>query len=170
MFYDGIKKNNTESLGIAWSYDLKTWHEYENNPVIISHTGWRSRPYCSEPAWIGKCGNVICVMLAGAKDFKAGPWHHYITKRMYKDISGNVDDMQLGLFLSYDGGRSFVQHCLNPLLVNDYANDDENEHLGGSLDFIQKNDTLFMFYIGKTTFENLHYQPLLRYKIIDSIL
>ncbi len=166
MFYDGIAKNATERLGMAQSNNLKNWIKFENNPVIDAHTGWRSRQYCSEPAWVGKYGDYICVLIAGSKDFKAGPWHNYITKRMYKDVSGNVDDMQLGIYFSNDSGRSFAPHCFNPLLVNDYADNDENEHLGGSITFIQKNDTLFMFYLGKTTVGGLKYQPLLRYRLI----
>ena len=35
MYYDGIKSDNTESLGLAISYDFKNWMKYNNNPVVF---------------------------------------------------------------------------------------------------------------------------------------
>lgn len=164
LYYDGIDRNNTERLGLAISYDLNIWDKYKNNPVIDDHNGWNSSPLSGEPAYAEKIGNKIYIILFGAKKFKMGFWHNHITKRMYMDVSGNVNDNQLGLYMSGDGGKTFSAHVNNPVMVNDYSDMWENEHLGASLDLIEHNDTLFLFYQAKTSFQCDAYYPFLRIK------
>lgn len=166
MYYDGIKNDNTERLGLATSPDMINWTKYVKNPVIDDHCGWRSRKYCSEISHLSTKDNKIYMLLAGSKEFKLGFVHHYITRRMYKDKSGNVDDIQQGLYISADGGYNFEAYSHNPVFINDYTDISENEHMGGTVELISKNDTLFMFYIAKTSHNGQKYLPQIKYKII----
>ncbi len=166
MYYDGVKSDHTERLGLAISYDLKIWKKYKNNPLIDDKTGWRSKLYTNEPAYVDKINDKIYLIFSGAKEFKMGAFHHYISRRMYLDKPGNVDDNQLGLFVSEDGGYTFCEHINNPVFVNNYADIYENEHMGGCFELIKDSNKCFLFYQAKTTFDGLTYKPFLRIKEI----
>jgi hypothetical protein len=162
MFYDGRNSKGYERVGMAFSNDLTSWTNSDNNPVLDQHYGWRSSVGCSEPNYIEIRGDSIFLMVAGVKKFKMGAWHHYITKRMYLDKSGNVDDAQLGVYLSTDGGNTFNPHINNPIFVNDYSNKYENEHMGGNFKLIQTDTAEFIIYQAKSSYEGLKYNILLR--------
>ena len=85
LFYDGLNKDGLERVGMATSTDLMTWNESSNNPIIEKHTGWRGSIKTSEPSSIKIKGDTILLIIAGAKEFKMGAWHHYVTKRMYME-------------------------------------------------------------------------------------
>ena len=162
LFYDGKNSEGNEKIGLAYSNNLLTWFNCENNPVLEQHAGWRSSTGTTEPNYIEVKGDSIFLMAAGVKKFKMGPWHHYITNRMYLDKSGNVDDTQLGVFLSTDGGKTFVPHSNNPVFVNDYSNCFENEHLGGNIELIKTDTVDYLFYQAKSSYNGLKYNILLR--------
>jgi hypothetical protein len=162
MFYDGRNKNGLERIGLAKSDDLISWNNSINNPVIDQHSGWRSSPGTTEPNYIEIKQDTILLMISGAKKFKMGPWHHYITKRMYLDKSGNVDDAQLGIYMSTDGGKTFIAHKNNPIFTNDYSNAYENEHMGGNFRLIKTNSCEYIFYQAKSSFKGMKYNIMLR--------
>jgi len=164
MFYDGKCSTGEEKVGIARSKNLIEWKKDKKNPVIGQHYGWRSSLTVSEPNHIYINNDTIILMAAGAKKFKMGFWHHYITRRMYLDKSGNVDDAQLGAFISTDGGNTFFPHKNNPVFTNNYASRYENEHLGGNFKFITVDSTNYIIYQAKTSFEGLKYNILIREK------
>ena len=103
-------------------------------------------------------------MISGVKKFKMGAWHHYITKRMYLDKSGNVNDTQSGFYLSTDGGESFSAHKNNPIFTNNYSNKYENEHMGGNLKLIKTDTADYLFYQTKSSYEGSKYNIMLRVK------
>lgn len=155
MFYDGRSSKGEENIGMAYSSDLTKWKEYENNPVLSFHSGWRNSLNTSEPAYVEVRNDSIFLLAAGAKKFKMGWWHHHVTGRMYMDVSGNVDDTELGLFLSTDGGKSFTPHVNNPVFTNDYAVDSENGHMGACFSIIRTDTCNYIFYLAKK--ENVAY-------------
>lgn len=162
MFYDGKNSIGNERIGLAFSKDLINWSNSENNPVLDQHYGWRSSVSCTEPNYIEIKGDYIYLMVAGVKEFKIGFWHHYITKRMYLDKSGNVDDAQLGVYVSKDGGNTFKPHINNPIFVNDYSNKYENEHMGGNFKLIQTDTAEFIIYQAKSSYKGFKYNILMR--------
>ncbi len=162
MFFDGRNTKGLEQIGMASSTDLINWHIEEANPVLSQHNGWRSHSGCTEPNNIEIRGDSILLMAAGMKKFKAGPWHHYISRRMYMDKSGNVGDAQLGMFLSTDGGKSFRPNRNNPIFINDYSNIYENDHMGGNFKLIQTDTMDYIFYQAKSDFNKLKYNILVR--------
>ena len=166
MFYDGRNSEGYERIGMAYSKDLINWVNSNNNPVLDQHKGWRSSVGCTEPNYIEIRNDSILLMVAGVKKFKMGAWHHYITKRMYLDKSGNVDDTQLGIYLSTDGGTTFIAHENNPVYTNDYANKYENEHMGGNFKLIKTDTADFIIYQAKSSFDGLKYNIMLRVKKI----
>lgn len=121
MFYDGRNSKGYEQVGMSFSKDLLSWNKSPHNPVIDQHSGWRSFIGSSEPNHIEIRKDSIILMIAGVKKFKMGFWHNYITKQMYKDKSGNVDDAQLGVYLSTDEGKNFYAHKNNPVFTNNYG-------------------------------------------------
>lgn len=164
LFYDGRNSDGYERVGMARSKDLTNWINASNNPIIDQHTGWRSDIGCSEPNFIDIHNDSILLMISGVKKFKMGAWHHYITKRMYLDKSGNVNDIQLGFYLSTDGGKTFSAHKNNPIFTNDYSNKYENEHMGGNFKLIRTDTADFIFYQAKSSFEGSKYNVMLRVK------
>lgn len=162
MFYDGRNAKGLERIGMATSMDLINWNNCNKNPVIDQHSGWSSSLGTSEPNYIEIRHDTILLMVAGAKTFKIGAWHHYVTRRMYLDKSGNVDDTQLGIYISTDGGRSFIPHKNNPVFTNNYANVYENEHLGGNFCFIKTDSIEYVFYQAKSSENGLKYNVMLR--------
>ena len=167
LFYDGKNTDNYERIGMAISKDLVSWKK-SSKPVLDEHTGWRSAKFCTEPNYIEIRNDTIFLMVAGVKEFKMGFWHHYITKRMYMDKSGNVNDAQLGVFRSVDGGKTFVAHKNNPVFVNDYTNKHENEHMGGNFKFIELDTVKYFFYQAKSSFEGSKYNIMLRKKSLSN--
>jgi hypothetical protein len=162
LFYDGRNKKGVEKVGMATSTDLIHWKD--EGMVIDQHDGWRSSVNTTEPCYIETRGDSVFLMLAGYKEFKMGPWHHYVTRRMYMDVSGNVGDAQLGVFLSTDGGKSFIPHSNNPVFVNNYADPYENEHMGGNFNRIKTDSAEYVFYHAKSSFEGLKYNIKCRVK------
>lgn len=162
MFYDGRNSKGHERIGMAFSKDLFSWQDSKNNPVIDQHTGWRSFLGSTEPNYLEVRNDSIFLMIAGTKKFNTGPWHHYITKKMYKDKSGNVDDAQLGLYVSIDEGKTFIPHKNNPIFTNDYSNEFENEHMGGNFELIKTDTAEYIIYQAKSSFKGLKYNVLQR--------
>ncbi len=162
LFYDGRNSEGHERIGMAFSKDLIKWTNSVKNPVLDQHYGWRSAIGCTEPNHIEIRGDSILLMVAGVKKFKMGAWHHYVTKRMYLDKSGNVDDAQLGVYLSTNGGNTFTPHINNPIFVNDYSNKYENEHMGGNFELIQTDTAEYIIYQVKSSYDGLKYNILLR--------
>ena len=162
MFYDGRNKNGLERIGMATSNDLLSWNNSINNPVIDQHSGWRSFPNTTEPNYLEIRNDTIMLMCAGVKKFNMGLWHQYITKKMFIDKSGNVDDTQLGVYISTDMGKSFVAHANNPIFTNDYSNIYENEHMGGSFCRIKTDSIEYIIYTAKSSYLGLKYNILLR--------
>ena len=162
LFYDGRNADDYERIGMATSTNLTDWTQSDANPVLDQHSGWRSWKGTTEPNHIEVSEEGIILMAAGVKKFKMGPWHHYITRRMYMDKSGNVDDAQLGIFLSTDGGRSFIAHKSNPVFTNNYANPYENEHMGGNFKLIPTDSVDYLIYQAKSSFRGLKYNVMLR--------
>ena len=162
MFFDGKNKDGLERIGMATSNDLISWKNSTRNPVISEHIGWRSSPYTTEPSYIEIKKDTILLMIEGVKKFKAGPWNHYITQRMYLDKSGNVGDAQLGIYLSTNGGKTFIAQQNNPVFTNDYSNIYENDHMGGNFKFIKTDSMEYIFYQAKSNFGGLKYNIMLR--------
>lgn len=163
MFFDGVNGASEERVGMATSKDLIHWKEYEDNPVLSQHEGWRSSKTSSEPVYVEARNDTIFLMVSGAKKFKMGFWHHYISHRMYMDKSGNVNDTELGAFFSTDEGKTFIPHQNNPIFINDYSDEDENDHLGGNFELVKTDTADFIFYQAKTD------KPVLKYNIFYRI-
>ena len=151
--------SHTEKVGLATSDDLLHWQNSSSNPVLEQHEGWRSSPYSSEPAFIDIRHDSIVLLVEGRKSFNTGP-----TGCLYCGKSGNVDDAQLGAFLSIDGGKTFAPHLYNPLFTNDYTNLYENEHMGGNFTYLLFKDKACIIYQGKSSYPNFRYNVLLRVK------
>ncbi len=164
MAYDGRNSNGLEQVGLARSADLVSWKNDEHNPVINQHTGWRSSVNCSEPNSIEMKNDTLLVMLSGVKKSKANFWHHYVTKRMYMDVSGNVEQTELGIYTSVDNGKTFLAHKNNPVFINDFSNPYENAHLGGNFKAIHTDTMDYIFYQAKSTYQGLKYNIMLRTK------
>jgi predicted GH43/DUF377 family glycosyl hydrolase len=161
LFFSGISCNEEENVGTAVSTDLKNW-TINNSPVITDHQGWRSAHYSSEPVFVSMYNNNIHLLICGAKELKQGWWHHYITRDMYMDKSGNVDDIQYGMYKSSDGGATFTAHSNNPVFCNDYSNPYENEHLGACFKMIKTDSADYIFYNAKSSEPDLHYNIMTR--------
>lgn len=162
MFYDGRNSSGEEAIGMATSTDLVNWTDYEKNPVLSQHSGWRSSATSSEPNYIEVRNDSIFLMVSGVKKFKMGFWHHYFTRRMYMDKSGNVNDAQLGVYLSTDGGVTFTASPNNPVFINDYSDPWENDHMGGNFELIKTDTADFIFYQAKTDDPKLKYSIFYR--------
>jgi hypothetical protein len=162
MFYAGENKYGNQGIGMATSKNLINWENNPKNPVIVSHFGWRSVLGCTEPTFIKTKGDTIYLMIAGAKIFKMGFWHHYISRRMYMDKSGNVDDTQLGVYMSTNKGKNFLAHKNNPVFINDYGQKNENEHLGGNFKYISNDTAEFIIYQAKSSNKGLKYNIMIR--------
>ena len=162
MFYDGMDAQGRERIGMATSPNLYCWTNAKHNPVINQHTGWRSSPGTTEPNYIKIKGDTILLMCAGVKEFNNGFWSRYITGDENMGRSGNVSDAQLGLFMSIDEGKSFIQSGNNPIFTNDYSNRYENEHMGGNFRRISTDSVEFIFYQAKSSFPTMRYNIMLR--------
>jgi hypothetical protein len=167
MLFDGRNKSGEENVGMATSSDMVHWEQSAANPVLAQHNGWRSSVTSAEPNFVESSGDSIFLMVSGVKKLKMGPWHHYITRRMYMDKSGNVNDAELGLFLSTDGGKTFIPHANNPVFINDYSDINENDHMGGNFKLIKTDTADFIFYQAKTNYPKLKYNIFFRIKRKD---
>lgn len=164
LAYDGINDQNIENVGIAYSTDLFHWKNSNSNPVISNHSGWRSKFESSEPDYIKWKKDTILLVVSGTKKTNDGFLSHYVYRNMYKEKSGNVDDAQLGLFISTDNGKHFYPHSNNPVIINNYALATENEHMGGNIKFIEKDDSIYFFYQVKNNHHGLKYSIHLKIK------
>ena len=144
MYYDGVDWNNTETVCMAESKDLRTWHKYKHNPVINQHYGWRSGTYTSEPNVVLYSNDTLWLMCGGYKKYNTefgedderngrAPLDASIFSKAEngKYISGNVMDAQLGAFFSTDGGYTFTPNTNNPVWINNYTDTLQNDHIGG---------------------------------------
>lgn len=163
MVFDGRDSNDKERIGRATSSDLVSW-KMDADPVLDQHLGWRSAPFTTEPNYLEVHGDTVLLIAAGAKQYQESYWHHYITHRAYLDVSGNVNDAQLGAFISYDGGMSFSPHPNNPIFTNAYSSPFENEHMGGNFERIEKDSTSYLFYQAKSSLGEMKYSIFLRTK------
>ncbi len=164
LFFDGRNEDGYEQIGRATSTDLTSWN-MDVNPVLDQHIGWRSAEFTSEPNYVESRGDTIVLMAAGAKQFQESYWHHYVTHRNYLDRSGNVNDAQLGAFISFDGGKTFKPHQNNPIFVNSYRDSYENEHMGGNIERIETDTMSYFFYQAKSSSRGLKYSIFLRKKL-----
>jgi len=164
LAFTGLNKEFTENVGIAFSKDLIHWNMSPQNPVISNHSGWRSKPTSSEVDYLNWKKNNIELILSGTKQLNQGFYVHYISKEANKAMSGNVDDAQLGLYVSKNNGNTFYAHKNNPLIINDYTDFSENQHMGGNLKFIDTDSLTYFFYQAKTNQKELKYSIYLRTK------
>ncbi len=164
LFFDGRNKEGYEQIGRATTTDLTTW-KMDPNPVLDQHQGWRSARFTSEPNYIETQGDTILIMAAGAKQFQENFWHQHFTHRNYLDQSGNVNDAQLGAFISKDGGKTFNPHPNNPIFTNSYADPHENEHIGGNFERIETDSASYIFYQAKSSSNGMKYSIFLRSKL-----
>lgn len=165
LFFDGRNENGYEQIGRATSTDLTTW-KMDSNPVLDQHEGWRSAGFTTEPNYVEVNGDTVLLMTAGAKTLQDSYWHRYITHRSYLDRSGNVNDAQLGAFISTDGGKTFHPHSNNPIFVNSYSDPFENEHMGGNFERIETDSMSYIFYQAKSRFGGMKYSIFVRTKSI----
>lgn len=165
LFFDGRNENGYEQIGRATSTDLTTW-KMDSNPVLDQHEGWRSAGFTTEPNYVEVHGDTVLLMAAGAKQFQDSYWHRYITHQSHRDRSGNVNDAQLGAFISTDGGKTFHPHTNNPIFVNSYSDPFENEHMGGNFERIETDSISYIFYQAKSSFGGMKYSIFLRKKSI----
>lgn len=167
MAYDGLNQDSVENVCLAHSENLIRWDKFSHNPVIADHSGWHSKLSSSEPNTIISRNDSIFLLAAGTKAHKDSWWHRRITKRCWMDYPGNVDDAQLGIYLSTDGGQTgqtFLPHVNNPIIINDYADPFENEHMGGNIEFINHKDTNYIIYQAKARNDHLKYNLRVRKK------
>lgn len=163
LFFDGRAKNGVERIGRATSTNLTSW-KIDSDPVLDQHEGWRSAGFTTEPNYVEVSGDTVLLMTAGAKAFQDNYWHRHITHRSYMDRSGNVNDAQLGAFISTDGGKTFHPHFKNPIFVNSYSDRFEDEHIGGNIERIETDSMSYLFYQAKSSFGGMHYSIFLRAK------
>lgn len=162
--FTGVNCENIENVGLAYSSDLINWSISKRNPVIKSHSGWRSKNESSEVDYVSWEGNIVKLVISGTKKLRNGFYSNYILKQNNKTISGNVDDAQLGVYISNNNGNSFLQHQNNPVIINNYADLTENEHMGGFIQFIETDSLTYFFYQAKTSMNGLKYSIYLRTK------
>jgi len=136
----------------------------DKDPVLDQHIGWRGASFTTEPSYAECNGDTVIFLAAGAKKFQESYWHHYITHRSYMDRSGNLNDAQLGAFISTDGGKTFKPHPNNPVFVNSYSDRFENEHMGGNFEVIKKDSRSYIFYQAKSSSGGMKYSIFLRSK------
>lgn len=163
LFFDGRNEEGYERIGRATSTNLTSW-KMDDEPVLDQHIGWRSAGFTTEPSYVQCKGDTIFLMAAGAKQFQESYWHHYITHRSYMDLSGNVNDAQLGAFISVDGGKTFKPHPNNPVFVNAYSDLYENEHMGGNFERIVQDSVSYIFYQAKSSSQGMKYSIFMRSK------
>lgn len=160
--FDGINEDKEENVGLAFSNDLIHWTLSTQNPVINTHSGWRSKKESSETNYIKWKEDTMILLISGTKQFKQGFYSHYISRDRFKSKSGNVDDAQLGVYISVNNGESFFPHKNNPIIINDYSNPSENEHIGGNVKFIETDTMTYFFYQAKTSQNGLKYSIYLK--------
>ncbi len=163
MFYDGQSPTGIENVGLAVSNDLIHWQKSGSNPVIEDHYGWRSADYTSEPVYVTQSNDSIFLVITGAKGWNENILCRYIKRDCYKRQKGNVDDIQWGVYISTDQGKTFTAHANNPVFINDYGNPWENEHLGASMEYIKTDTAEFLFYQAKTSYPESKYN--IRFKL-----
>ena len=153
LFYSGWNHLNYAQIGLATSTDLATWKG--NQPVLSNYSGWRNSSKTALPVYLETKSDSLFLMLMGTKTFS----------RSAKGKSGNVDDGQLGVYFSLDKGHSFIPHKNNPVMVNDYSNRLENEHLGGNIKLIKTDSVDYLFYHGKSSDNGWKYNVLMRKRV-----
>lgn len=163
LFFDGRDAHGFEQVGRATSTNLTAW-KMDAEPVLDQHVGWRSAGFTTEPNYVEVNDDTVLLMAAGAKQFQDSYWHRYITHQSYMDRSGNVNDAQLGAFISTDGGKTFRPHANNPIFVNAFASPYENEHIGGNFERIETDSMSYIFYQAKSSFGGMKYSIFLRTK------
>ncbi|MEI7597094.1 MAG: hypothetical protein WCK02_15205 [Bacteroidota bacterium] len=163
MFYTGRNDDRFESIGFMVSKDMKKW-ESSRRRLHFGNRGWRSDLRCSEVAMAEVKSDTIFLYVQGSKLPNIGLWKRFITKTEYKYLTGNVLDSEIGMFISVDGGITFKANSKNPIFINDFSSQYEDDHLGMSLDIIKKNDTTFLFYTAKGQKGGI-YQPFVKFRV-----
>ena len=157
LAFSGVDYFGKESVGLAFSKDLVHWKLAPHNPIIDLHQGWRSKLESSEVDLVTWNKNQLEFIVSGTKKLRYIPTDTSSTSLNFKYEAGNVDDAQLGRFISNDRGKTFKQHKNNPIIVNDYTDESENEHMGGNIKFIKWNGFMYYFYQAKTSQHELKY-------------
>ena len=153
LFYAGWNNLDYAQIGRTSSLDLISWTK--SIPVLSSFEGWRSSSKTTQPVYLESRSDSLFLMAMGTKSFGEN----------FMGKSGNVDDAQLGVFLSTNKGKSFVAHSFNPIFVNDYTSKLENEHLGGNFKRIINDSAEYVFYHGKSSVGGWRYNVLSRKKV-----
>lgn len=164
LAFTGVDYYGKESVGMVFSKDLIHWKYAPKNPVIDLHKGWRSKLESSEVDLITWNKQQLDFIVSGTKKLRYNPTDTSIYSLNFKHNTGNVDDAQLGRFTSNNRGKTFNQHKNNPIIVNDYSDASENEHMGGNIKFIKWNGYLYYFYQAKTSQNELKYSIYVKSK------
>jgi hypothetical protein len=148
VYFDLKTGGRMENVCFVDSKDLNSW----SRPVLVSlgHTGWRSSTESSEPCWVEAQGKKVTLWAAGTKEYVTNIGQRLGWQPHNIGTPGNVQDAQLGVFRSYDGGRTFFAHVNNPVLINDVIDPNEDDHMGGNMVLLSKDNMQFYFYQAKS--------------------
>ncbi|HOY31651.1 MAG TPA: hypothetical protein PKW80_07200 [Bacteroidales bacterium] len=146
MFYDGCNASGEEHIGMAYSHDMVIWTEYNGNPIIGSHSGWRSDAGISRPVYTEVHGDSIILMITGAMNPETGDGPAYNSNYLAPDLE-RFDHTLMGIYLSLDSGKTFIPHINNPVLIITKAAG--NNDTGGLVDgfsLIRTDTSDYIFY------------------------
>jgi ribosomal protein S28E/S33 len=148
VYFDLKVECGTENVYFVDSKDLKLW----SRPVKVSlgYEGWRSSKTSSEPCWVNVHGFEVTLWTAGTKEYVTKIAQRLGCKPHNIGSPGNVQDAQVGVYRSLDGGRTFVAHVNNPVIINDIIDPSEDDHMGGNMALLTTNSGLFYFYQAKS--------------------
>jgi hypothetical protein len=148
VYFDLRVKEGIENVYFVDSKDLCSW----SRPVKVSlgHEGWRSNISSSEPCWVDVHGSKVTLWTAGTKEYVTNIRQRLGCQPHNIGTPGNVQDAQVGVFRSLDGGQSFVPHVNNPVLINDLTDPTEDDHMGGNMVLLTNRKTHFYFYQAKS--------------------
>jgi hypothetical protein len=166
MSFTGINKNRVEHLGLAKGISLDQLNVLDKNPIIYTGSGWRNSDLSSESARIEVKNDSVFILLAGKKKWNDNLIERRFFKTAYIQEKGNVDISQLGVFLSTDGGKTFLSHANNPVLINNYNTFSKNNHSGGNLAVVITDSMIYLVQQEKATYPNKRYLVTLKGKRI----
>jgi hypothetical protein len=169
LSFTGINNKNVEHLGLAKGSDIYQLIPLKNEPIIYTGSGWRNSDLSSESARIEVKKDSIFILLAGKKKWNDNIVQRRIFKTSYLEEKGNVHISQLGVFLSTDGGKTFIGHTNNPVLINHYATTTLNNHSGGNLARIETDSMSYLIQQEKATLPNSRYLITLKAKRINNL-
>jgi hypothetical protein len=96
-------------------------------------------------------GSVVTLWTAGTKEYVSSIAQRLGCKPHNIGTPGNVQDAQVGVYRSQDGGSTFVAHVNNPVIINDLLDASEDDHMGGNMVLLTTNNTHFYFYQAKSS-------------------